>query len=121
MAILHGVQAVISLGAALSVDRLKNFKIPLITTFTSWERGFPVAAIQQRGFEPFVAVTSGFAFLSSAAHIAVLVFFSVYLDDLRRGVNRFRWYEYAASSSVSGSFLSQYTNYWYHGCNPRSY
>lgn len=100
MAILHGVQAVAALAAALSVNRLKNFKIPLTTNIPSWETGFPVPAIQVRGLEPFVAVTSGFAFMSSAAHITVLVFFSTYLADLRRGVNRFRWYEYAASSSV---------------------
>lgn len=100
MAILHGVQAVIALAAALSVDALKNFKIPLITTVTTWAEGYPVPAIQVRGLEPFVALTSGFAFMSAAAHIVVLFFFPVYLADLRRGVNRFRWYEYAASSSV---------------------
>lgn len=96
MAILHGVQAIIALVAALSIDKLKNFKIPLTTTLTSWETGYPLPAIQQRGLEPFVALTSGFAFMSSAAHIIVLVFFQTYLEDLRRGVNRFRWYEYAA-------------------------
>ena len=67
MAILHGVQAVIALGAALSVDRLKNFKIPLNTVLTTWDTGFPVQKVQNRGLEPFVALTSGFAFMSSAA------------------------------------------------------
>jgi hypothetical protein len=49
---------------------------------------------------PFVAVTSGFAFLSAFAHLVVLARFQVYKDDLRRGRNVFRWFEYAASSSL---------------------
>ena len=165
MAALHGVQAIIVLGAALSVDRLKAFKIPMaskargarararglaradlharaqaaarvsvalstlacvakhaapapltlarthalsrarppraqITTFTDWSRGYPTAAIQHRADMPFVAVTSGFAFLSAFAHLVVLARFQVYKDDLRRGRNVFRWFEYAASSSL---------------------
>ncbi len=71
-----------------------------ITTFTDWSRGYPTAAIQHRADMPFVAVTSGFAFLSAFAHLVVLARFQVYKDDLRRGRNVFRWFEYAASSSL---------------------
>ena len=71
-----------------------------ITTFTDWSRGYPMAAIQHRADMPFVAVTSGFAFLSAFAHLVVLARFQVYKDDLRRGRNVFRWFEYAASSSL---------------------
>jgi len=107
MAALHGVQAIIVLGAALSVDRLKAFKIPMITTFTDWSRGYPTAAIQHRADMPFVAVTSGFAFLSAFAHLVVLARFQVYKDDLRRGRNVFRWFEYAASSSLMIGLIAQ--------------
>lgn len=100
MAALHGAQAVVVLGAALSVERLRAFKIPMVTTFTDWSRGFPMAAIQHRADMPFVAVTSGFAFLSAAAHLIVLARFQQYKDDLRRGRNVFRWFEYALSSSL---------------------
>lgn len=107
MAILHGVQAVIALGASLGVTRLKNFKIPMTTAFTDWSKGYPVPAIQIRDNMPFVAVTSGFAFMSSAAHIIVLICFTRYLADLRRGYNVFRWYEYAASSSLMIALIAQ--------------
>ena len=59
-----------------------------------------MAAIQHRADMPFVAVTSGFAFLSCFAHLVVLARFQQYKDDLRRGRNVFRWFEYAASSSL---------------------
>lgn len=38
--------------------------------------------------------------MSAAAHFLVLIFFRVYVADLRVGLNRFRWFEYAASSSL---------------------
>jgi hypothetical protein len=107
MAILHGVQAVVVLALSLTAGNFKKFLIPMTTTFTSWERGFPQAAIQQRANMPFVGVTSGFAFMSSAAHIIVLLCFQRYLDDLRRGRNLFRWYEYAASSSLMIALIAQ--------------
>jgi len=107
MAFLHGTQAVIVLAAALSTDRLKAFKIPMVTTFTDWSRGYPVAAIQHRADMPFVAVTSGFAFLSCFAHLVVLACFQQYKADLRRGRNLFRWYEYAASSSLMIALIAQ--------------
>ena len=39
--------------------------------------------------------------MSAAAHFTVLLFFAkVYIPDLRKGMNRFRWVEYAFSSSL---------------------
>ena len=45
-------------------------------------------------------MTSSFAFLSMLAHATVLLCYAQYVADLRRGLNRFRWFEYALSSSV---------------------
>ncbi|KAJ3331163.1 hypothetical protein HDU93_009917 [Gonapodya sp. JEL0774] len=100
MAILHGVQAVACLGAGLAVPRLKNFKTPLVTTFTDWDSGYPRAGLQERGLFPFVPVVSGFAFLSSLFHLIVLLSYRTYLKDLRKGINKFRWIEYSFSSSL---------------------
>ncbi|KXS18535.1 hypothetical protein M427DRAFT_53907 [Gonapodya prolifera JEL478] len=100
MAVLHGVQAVACLGAGLAVPKLSNFKTPFITVFTDWSTGIPVPSMQNRGLFPFVAVVSGFGFLSSLFHVIVLLFFKTYLADLRRGINKFRWIEYAFSSSL---------------------
>ena len=49
---------------------------------------------------PFASVTSGFSWMSAAAHFIVLIFFKKYIADLRKGINVFRWYEYAFSSSL---------------------
>lgn len=63
--------------------------------------GYPVPALQLRGQLPFVPVASGFAFLSAAAHFTVLACFATYLKDLREArINKFRWVEYALSSSL---------------------
>lgn len=38
--------------------------------------------------------------MSAFAHIVVLIFYKQYIKDLRLGINRFRWIEYAFSSSL---------------------
>jgi Heliorhodopsin len=78
-----------------------KFKLPLTTLFLDWGKGFPVQKLVVQGYLPFVAVTSGFSWMSAVAHFFVLIFFSTYyIPDLRRGINRFRWIEYAFSSSL---------------------
>lgn len=78
-----------------------KFKLPLTTLFLEWGKGFPVQKLVVQGYLPFVAVTSGFSWMSAVAHFFVLIFFSTYyIPDLRRGINRFRWIEYAFSSSL---------------------
>jgi hypothetical protein len=41
-----------------------------------------------------------FSFLSAAAHFTVIIFFKKYISDINKGINRFRWWEYALSSSL---------------------
>lgn len=107
MGLLHLGQAVAVLIAGLTVGNLKTFKIPLNTCFTDWSRGYPMAAIQKQADMPFVAVTSGFAWMSAAAHFIVILCFDKYLADLRKGRNVFRWYEYAFSSSLMMGLIAQ--------------
>jgi hypothetical protein len=79
-----------------------KFKIPLTTSFLDWDdaRGYPVSVTVTRALLPFVSLTSGFAWMSAAAHLLVLACFSTYVADLRAGINKFRWVEYAFSSSL---------------------
>jgi len=98
--ILHFFQALICLAAGLSVENLKKFKTPLNTVFTYWDKDYPEARLEESAQLPFVPVTSGFAWLSAVAHLIVLLNYPLYLSDLRKGINRFRWYEYALSSSL---------------------
>ena len=90
--ILHFFQALICLAAGLSVENLKKFKTPLNTVFTYWDKDYPDARLEESAQLPFVPVTSGFAWLSAVAHLIVLLNYPLYLSDLRKGINRFRWY-----------------------------
>ena len=113
-AILHGVQAVAALAAALAVTKIKNFRLPITSQFLVWS-GTPVVPRQSDavlGLLPFAAVTSGFAFLSAAAHVLVLLCWSRYVADLARGLNRFRWFEYALSSSLMIVLIAMLFGVW---------
>jgi len=97
--ILHGLQAVIILFLGIYGDAGK-FKLPLTTLFLNWENNMPTQQLVVQGFIKFAAVSSSFSWLSAAAHLLVLIFHNKYINDLRKGINRFRWFEYALSSSV---------------------
>ena len=47
-----------------------------------------------------MAAASMFALMSAAAHFLVLTYWEKYEKDLKKGMNRFRWIEYAFSSSL---------------------
>ncbi|MFO0131441.1 MAG: hypothetical protein ACK52J_02605 [bacterium] len=49
---------------------------------------------------PFACLVSLFAWMSSLAHFTVVFFQKKYIEDLRKGINYFRWYEYSFSSSL---------------------
>lgn len=78
-----------------------KFKIAAITSYPDWKSNpqGPIVSSQLHYYVPFVALTSGIAWMSAAVHLAVLVFFPFYLKDLRSGCNRFRWIDQIATSS----------------------
>jgi hypothetical protein len=49
---------------------------------------------------PFAFACSSFSFLSALFHGIVVLNFESYTYGLRRGYNKFRWWEYALSSSI---------------------
>lgn len=55
---------------------------------------------------PFVAYTTLFALMSAMAHGATLLWWDKYTSDLAKGLNRFRWWEYAISSSLMICLIS---------------
>jgi hypothetical protein len=100
--LFHLIQAIFVLGLGLIPNsKAAKFKLPLTTLFLDWSSGYPTQRLVVQGYLPFVAVTSGFSWMSAMAHFIVLMLFStVYIPDLRKGINRFRWIEYAFSSSL---------------------
>ena len=49
---------------------------------------------------PFAIMVPMFLLISAAAHALIVIFSKRYFSDLQRGVNVFRWFEYALSSSI---------------------
>ena len=58
--------------------------------------------VKDIGSVPIGPLVSVFLFMSAVAHLLVVspVYFETYCDDIRRGINRARWYEYALSSGL---------------------
>ena len=49
---------------------------------------------------PFGIMVASFLLISALAHGLIVLFSKTYFADLQKGINRFRWFEYALSSSV---------------------
>ena len=81
---------------------MQQFYIPVSTIFLEWtEDSIPYQYLHRNFWSfPFVTATSLFAFMSAAAHGLVLANFDNYESQLRRGLNHYRWIEYAFSSSL---------------------
>jgi len=100
MGIMHFVQAAAILTLSQTVTQMKNFKLPLLTHYLNWDSGFPEDDTQERGTIKFAAACSIFSFLSALFHGIVIMNFDTYTHNLRKGINKYRWWEYSLSSSV---------------------
>lgn len=104
MGFLHLIQGFLMLGFAVSIDKIGDFRIPIRSYFLSFDTTQMrlVTQIDSIGEAPFGILVSLFLFLSAAAHFIIVSPWGnkIYNRDLERGINRFRWYEYALSSSL---------------------
>mmetsp|Transcript_39214 Transcript_39214/g.77093 ORF Transcript_39214/g.77093 Transcript_39214/m.77093 type:complete len:277 (+) Transcript_39214:29-859(+) len=100
--VLHATQGLLMLIASQAVTSIKDFK----KTIT---RSYLVYNETTRGLDPGYStvgtveigvVAAAFLLLSALAHLWVLVFWGTYINDLKKEVNRARWYEYSLSSSL---------------------
>ena len=110
--LLHLVQGIGVLVASQVASNVKNFKLPITSDFLVWSSAGPRQNPAILGFLPFAATASGFAFLSAAAHFLVLLCWGKYTADLARGLNRFRWWEYALSSSLMIVLIAMLFGVW---------
>ncbi len=49
---------------------------------------------------PFGILVASFLLISAAAHALIVIKSDKYLADIQRGINKYRWFEYAISSSI---------------------
>lgn len=84
----------------LEYGNTATFNLPVTSLFTNWDDGYPV---QVKGLITHINLVrwcACFALLSAAAHYTIILNFDEYTNQLARGMNRFRWYEYSLSSSL---------------------
>ncbi len=102
--IVHLVQAVLMLLASQLIPRIRDFRLELTTAFQDYDETQRklVTNVKDIGSVPIGPLVSVFLFMSAVAHLLVVspVYFEIYCDDIRRGINRARWYEYALSSGL---------------------
>ena len=104
MGVLHFLQATAMLMFALFIDKISAFKLPVFSNFLTFDtKLMTLVTDNQKLFTvPFAICVSSFLFLSAIFHfiIAAPKANDVYNRGLEKGMNPFRWYEYALSSSV---------------------
>lgn len=103
MGTFHLVQGIIMLFLATSViQKIAEFQ-PTITQF--YLKFNPVTQSLETAskdlFElPFGILVAAFLLISAVAHSIIYVKSEKYFNDLKKGINKFRWFEYSLSSSI---------------------
>lgn len=110
MGFMHLIQGGLMLGFAIFIDKIASFKIPVRSYFLTFDQTqMRLVTDTKELFEvPFGIMVSMFLFLSALAHFIIISHWGnkIYNRDLERGMNRFRWYEYALSSSLMISLIA---------------
>lgn len=101
---LHLIQAFLMLGFAIFIDKIASFEVAIRSYFLTFdtEQMRLVTDMKQQFDLPFGIMVSMFLFISAFAHFIIVTPWgnNIYNRDLEKGINRFRWYEYALSSSL---------------------
>ncbi|MFA7561684.1 MAG: heliorhodopsin HeR [Candidatus Izemoplasmatales bacterium] len=110
MGALHLVQGILMLILASTViQKISEFQPQITQTFLDYvipvgeTEGSLVSVTEPIFTLPFGVLVALFLFLSAIAHAIISIpkkTNAIYNADLEKGINRFRWYEYALSSSV---------------------
>jgi hypothetical protein len=104
MGSLHLIQGILMLYFSLSIDKIANFRPPIMTYFLRFDTASMrlVTDVRQAGTLPFGILVSSFLFLSALAHFTIAFPGTnrIYNTSIQKGMNPFRWYEYALSSSI---------------------
>ena len=103
---LHLIQGILMLFLATTViQNIAQFKPAITQNFLQFNQMTQSLELSSSTiFElPFGILVAVFLLLSAAAHALISLpkkFNNIYNEDLKLGINKFRWFEYALSSSV---------------------
>ncbi len=103
MGIFHLLQAIIMLILATSViQKITEFSPTIIQSYLTFD--FKIEALVTETKDlfklPFGILVSLFLFISAGAHFIIVYKQKKYIEGLKIGINKYRWYEYALSSSI---------------------
>jgi hypothetical protein len=112
MGILHLIQASLMLTLALVIPQIRDFELPITTAFLEYvdPPGILAPNYTQLTTIPIGPIVSSFLFISSIAHFLIVLprVNDFYNEKLKQGINYFRWFEYALSSSVMIVLISMF-------------
>lgn len=110
MGFLHLVQGSAMLWLGLTLDNIKDFRLPITTSFLKYDETASrlVSQTDQIAKLPIAAIVSSFLFISATAHFLTVLFNNKYNNDLQSGINQFRWFEYAFSSSIMIALIAMF-------------
>jgi hypothetical protein len=103
MGMFHLVQAVIMLFLATSViQKIAEFEPTITQLYLMFDTTTETLVGTSRDLFtlPFGILVSLFLFVSAGAHFVIALNEQKYVDGLKKGINKYRWYEYAISSSI---------------------
>jgi hypothetical protein len=110
MGFLHLIQGSLMLWLGLTLDNIKDFSLPITTSFLKYDEVLETLILQKETIAelPIAAIVSSFLFLSAIAHFVIVIYNKKYNSDLQDGVNQFRWFEYALSSSIMIALIAMF-------------
>ncbi len=108
MGTVHFAQAVIMLFLGITfIQQIEGFDFTpqIFIHYLSFNQDTQSLEFARRALFnlPFGVMVSLFLFISAAAHMLIAVpekLNTIYNQDLEKGINKFRWFEYALSSSI---------------------
>lgn len=106
MGLLHLVQAIAMVFLAVTViEKIAEFQPEIVQFYIRYNPITQALEVDTKSLFllPFGLMVSLFLFVSAFAHALISIptkLFNVYEKDLQQGINRFRWFEYALSSSI---------------------
>lgn len=108
MGIAHFLQASLMVVLAVFVlPDLTEFEPSIVAYHMDLNDQFELITVAKELFTlPFALITTGFLFLSAFFHFLIVLFKKNYEKQIKSGYNKFRWIEYALSSSLLIVLLS---------------
>ena len=105
MGVFHLIQGIGMLVLSLVWDKIINFTPAIYVNSLTYDpiAGGLVSVTQELFKLPFGTLVSSFLLISAFAHFLISIpkkTNNIYNSDLKKNINKFRWYEYAISSSI---------------------